>query len=62
MGDIKERLEKMLDVVVEKIEEEGEKLVVHVKQDLVGRAIGPGGSVVRSAELILGKAIEVKGV
>lgn len=62
MAEIKDQLEKMLDVVVEKIEETEEKLVVHVKQDVIGRAIGPSGSVVRSAELIIGRAIEVKGV
>ncbi|MFH1424299.1 MAG: transcription elongation factor NusA [archaeon] len=62
MPDIKEALEKMLDVLVEKIEEEEEKLIVYVNKELVGRAIGPSGSVVRSAELILGTAIEVRGI
>jgi|ETN01SMinimDraft_4_1059930.scaffolds.fasta_scaffold43177_2 transcription antitermination factor NusA-like protein len=55
-------LERMLDVVVEKLETADEKLTVYVSKDKIGRAIGPGGSVVRAAELILGKPIEVKSV
>jgi len=62
MSDVKEKLESMLNIVVEKVEEEEEKLVVFVKQSNVGRAIGPSGSVVRTAELILGRAIEVRGL
>jgi len=52
----------MLDVVVEKIEQIEEKLVVYVNQEHVGRAIGPNGSVVRAAELVLGQPIEVRGL
>jgi transcription antitermination factor NusA-like protein len=61
MVEIKD-LERMLDVVVEKIEHADEKVVVYVDKDKVGRAIGPGGSVVRATELIIGKPIEVKGM
>jgi len=57
-----EDLEKMLDVVIEKLEHVEDKLVVYVSKEKIGRAIGPGGSVVRAAELILGKSIEVKGM
>ncbi|MFO7872156.1 MAG: hypothetical protein R6U26_00765 [Candidatus Undinarchaeales archaeon] len=59
--DIK-ALEKMLDVAVEKLEHAEDKIIVHVKEDVVGRAIGPSGSVVRSAEMVLGTAIEVKSL
>jgi len=62
VADLKKDLERMFDVAIEKIEEAEESLVVHVKKDLVGRAIGPSGSVVRSAELIIGKSIEVRGI
>lgn len=62
MTDVKTSLEKMLDVVVEKIEQIEEKLVVYVNQEHVGRAIGPNGSVVRAAELVLGQPIEVRGL
>ena len=62
MSDVKASLEKMLDVVVEKIEEAEEKIIVYVNQEHVGRAIGSNGSVVRAAELVLGQAIEVKGL
>ena len=61
MVDVKS-LEKMLDVAVEKIEEVEEKLVVHISQEKIGRAIGPNGSVVRAAELVIGKSIEVRGI
>jgi transcription antitermination factor NusA-like protein len=61
MVDVK-ALEKMLDVAVEKIEEIEEKVVVHVSQDKIGRAIGPNGSVVRAAELVVGKPIELRGI
>lgn len=61
MVDAKE-LEKMLDVVVEKLEEIEDKVVVYVNKDKIGRAIGPNGSVVRAAELVVGKPIEVKSI
>ena len=52
----------MLDVVVEKMEHADDKIVVYVNKEKIGRAIGPGGSVVRAAELIIGKSIEVKSL
>jgi transcription antitermination factor NusA-like protein len=55
-------LERMLDVVVEKMEHADDKIVVYVNKEKIGRAIGPGGSVVRAAELIIGKSIEVKSL
>lgn len=61
MIDIK-KLEKMLDVVIEKIEHSEEKLVVYVSREKIGRAIGPSGSVVRSAELVIGKPIELRSL
>jgi len=61
MVDVKE-LEKMFDVIVEKIEETEEKLVVYVSKAHIGKVIGPSGSVVRSAELVLGTSIEVRGI
>jgi|TARA_Y100000310_G_scaffold344161_1_gene455449 transcription antitermination factor NusA-like protein len=61
MVEIKD-LERMLDVVVEKLDDADDKIVVHVSKDKIGRAIGPGGSVVRAAELIIGKPIEVKSL
>ena len=57
--DIK-ALEKMLDSVIEKFEEVEDKLVVYVSKEKIGRAIGPEGAVVRSAELVLGRSIEVR--
>ncbi len=57
--DIK-KLEKMLDVLIHKVEHAEEKIVVYVNKEKIGRAIGPNGSVVRSAELVLGKSIELR--
>jgi transcription antitermination factor NusA-like protein len=62
MADVKADIERMLDVVVEKVEEAEDKLVIYVGKDKIGRAIGPNGSVVRSVELILGRAVEVRGI
>ena len=59
--DIK-KLEKMLDVLIHKVEHAEEKLIVYVKKEGIGRAIGPNGSVVRSAELVIGKPIELRAV
>ncbi len=59
--DIK-KLEKMLDVLIHKVEHAEEKIVVYVHKEKIGRAIGPNGSVVRSAELVLGKSIELRAV
>ncbi len=55
-------LERMLDVIIEKMEHVDDKITIYVGKDKIGRAIGPGGSVVRAAELVIGKSIEVKSV
>jgi len=60
--EVKAQLERMLDVMIEKIEEAEEKLIVYVNKEHIGRAIGPNGSVVRTAELVLGQSIEVRGL
>ncbi len=59
--DIK-KLEKMLDAIIHRVEHAEEKLIVYVQKEKIGRAIGPNGSVVRSAELIIGKPIEVRAL
>lgn len=55
-----EKLKQMLGVPIEKIEEQGEELIVYVPKVQIARAIGSGGSVIRSAELILKKKLTVK--
>lgn len=55
-----EKLKMMLGVQVEKIEEQGEQLLVYVPKGQAARAIGSGGSVIRSAELVLNKKLAVK--
>ncbi|AMQ19408.1 KH domain-containing protein [Thermococcus peptonophilus] len=57
---MKERLEKMLNVEIIRIEEAGDKIVVYVPADKVRIAVGSGGAAVKAAELVIGKKIEVK--
>lgn len=58
-GDI-EKLKMMLGVQIEKVEEQGEELLVFVPKGQAAKAIGSGGSVVRSAELVLNKKLAIK--
>ena len=55
-----EQLRQMLNVKIDRTEEQGEELVVYVPKDQVARAIGAGGCVVRSVELVLGRKLSVK--
>jgi transcription antitermination factor NusA-like protein len=50
----------MLSVPIDRVEEQGEELVIYVPKEHVAKAIGAGGSVVRSAELILKRKLTVK--
>ncbi|KXB05686.1 hypothetical protein AKJ50_00175 [candidate division MSBL1 archaeon SCGC-AAA382A13] len=55
-----ERLRTMLDVEIDKVEEDGDKLTVYVPEGQAAKAIGSGGAVVRSVELALDKELEIK--
>ena len=57
---IVEKLKQMLGIQVEKVEEQGEQLLVYVQKGQAAKAIGSGGSVVRSAELVLNKKLAIK--
>lgn len=57
-----EKLKSMLDVEVDRIEEDGDKVTVYVPEGQAAKAIGPGGSVVRSVEIVLDKEVEIKEV
>ena len=57
-----EKLKTMLDVEIDRIEEEGDKVTVFVPEGQAAKAIGSGGSVVRSVELVLDKELEIKEV
>ncbi|MFB6076027.1 MAG: transcription elongation factor NusA [Candidatus Aenigmatarchaeota archaeon] len=57
--DIKKRLESMLDLEINKIEEDEEEIRVNVDEDKIGRAIGFRGFTVRAAEEALGKKVEI---
>lgn len=56
----REKLKSMLDVEIDRIEEEGNKVTVYVPEGQAAKAIGSGGSVVRSVELVLDKELEIK--
>lgn len=55
-----ERLKTMLDVDIERVEEDGGKLTVFVPEGQAAKAIGSGGAVVRSVELSLDRELEIK--
>lgn len=55
-----EKLKQMLNVSIDKVEEKGEELVVYVPNGQAARAIGAGGSVIRSAELIIKRKLTIK--
>jgi len=57
--DIKAKLEKMLDVEINEVMEEDGLIRIDLDEELIGKAIGPGGSNVRAAEKVIGKEIEV---
>lgn len=56
----RERIKTMLDVEIDRIEEEGNKVTVYVPEGQAAKAIGSGGAVVRSVELALEKELEIK--
>jgi len=55
-----EKLRQMLGVPIDKVEETGDELLVHIPKAQVAKAIGSSGLVVRSAELILKKKLTIK--
>jgi transcription antitermination factor NusA-like protein len=55
-----QRLKMMLAVPIDKVEEEGENLIVYIPKDKVAKAIGSNGSVVRAAELVLNRKLMIK--
>ncbi|MDI6820035.1 MAG: hypothetical protein QMC89_03920 [Candidatus Hodarchaeaceae archaeon] len=55
-----ELIKRMLNVKIDKIEEQGEQLVVYVPKEQVAKAIGAGGCVVRSVELVLKRKLDIK--
>ena len=59
-AEISEKLKQMLNVPISKVEEQGDGLIVYVPKEQIARAIGAGGSVIRSAELILKRKITIK--
>lgn len=57
--ELKSKLEKMLDIEIDEVKEEGDKVQIDIDEDKIGKAIGFQGSNIRAAEKALGKEIEV---
>ena len=55
-----DQLKQMLNVKIDRVEEQGEQLVVYVSKDQVAKAIGAGGCVVRSVERVLNRKLSIK--
>jgi transcription antitermination factor NusA-like protein len=55
-----QKLKQMLGVEIERVEEQGEELIVYVPKEQAARAIGSGGCVARSVELVLNRKLTVK--
>lgn len=55
-----DQLKQMLNVKIDRVEEQGEQLVVYVPKDQVAKAIGAGGCVVRSVERVLNRKLSIK--
>ncbi len=58
--DTLDKLKMMLGVQIDNVEDAEGQLLVYVPKGQAARAIGPGGSVVRSAELIINKKLTIK--
>jgi len=59
-AEMSKKLKQMLNVSIDKVENQGDGLVVYVPKGQIARAIGAGGSVIRSAELVLQRKISIK--
>lgn len=55
-----EKLKTMLDVEIDRVEEDGNKVTVYVPEGQAAKAIGSGGAVVRSVEMALDRELEIK--
>jgi len=55
-----EQLRQMLKVKIDRVEDQGEELVVYVPKDQVAKAIGAGGCVARAVELVMKRKLTVK--
>ncbi len=58
----RKKLKQMLDVKIDRVEEDGDKLTVYVPEGQAAKAIGSGGAVVRSVEMSLDRELEIKEV
>lgn len=55
-----QKLKQMLGVDIDRVEEEGEGLIVYVPKGQAAKAIGAGGCVARAVELVLGRKLTIK--
>lgn len=57
--DTKQKLEKMLNVKIDNVEEKEDKIIISVPEEKIGQVIGKGGGNIISAEKVLNKKLEV---
>ena len=57
--DLKKKLEKMLDVEINAVEEEDDTIHIDLDTENIGKAIGHAGANIRAAEKVIGRKIEV---
>lgn len=55
-----QKLKQMLGVDIDRVEEQGEGLIVYVPNGQAAKAIGAGGCVARAVELVLGRKLTIK--
>lgn len=53
------KLEKMLDVEINEVEEDGDTIHIDLDTEDIGKAIGHAGANIRAAEKVIDKKIEV---
>jgi transcription antitermination factor NusA-like protein len=58
--EVLDKLRQMLGVKIDRVEEQQGELLVYVPKGQAAKAIGAGGSVVRSTELVLNKKVKIK--
>jgi transcription antitermination factor NusA-like protein len=50
----------MLNVEIDRVEEQGEEIIVYVPKGQAAKAIGAGGCVARAVELVLKRKLTIK--
>lgn len=60
MEETLRQLKRMLNVEIDRVEEQGEEIIVYVPKGQAAKAIGAGGCVARAVELVLKRKLTIK--